>query len=78
MAVPRENARFANFLFNEQKARRRSNTARALEWAKKTGNTLEYIDRPNDPSATLSEYVHHWAVKRDIDVYVIDARLRKS
>jgi tetratricopeptide (TPR) repeat protein len=52
--------------------------ARALEWAKKTGNTLEYIDRPNDPSATLSEYVHHWAVKRDIDVYVIDARLRKS
>jgi trehalose/maltose transport system substrate-binding protein len=47
--------------------------ARALEWAKKTGNTLEYIDRPNDPSATLSEYVHHWAAKRDIDVYVIDA-----
>jgi len=47
--------------------------ARALEWAQKTGNTLEYIDRPYDSSATLLEYYHYWAAKSvDIDVYMID------
>jgi hypothetical protein len=48
--------------------------ARALEWAEKTGNTLEYIDRPNDPTATIYEFWKHWnAQSADIDVYMIDA-----
>src|ERR1700736_3760259 len=43
------------------------------EWAKKTGNTLEYISRPNDASATLQQYQQYWAAKSaDVDVYMID------
>jgi trehalose/maltose transport system substrate-binding protein len=43
------------------------------EWAKKTGNKLEYISRPNDASATLQQYQQYWAAKSpDVDVYLID------
>jgi trehalose/maltose transport system substrate-binding protein len=45
----------------------------AQEWAKKTGNTLEYVSRPNDASATMSQYNQYWSAKSgDIDVYQID------
>jgi len=45
----------------------------AQEWAKKTGNTLEYVSRPNDASATMSQYNQYWAARSgDIDVYQID------
>jgi len=47
--------------------------ALAEEWAKKTGNRLEYISRPNDASATLQQYQQYWAAKSsDVDVYLID------
>jgi trehalose/maltose transport system substrate-binding protein len=47
--------------------------ALAEEWAKKTGNTLEYISRPNDASATLQQFQQYWAAKSgDVDVYMID------
>ncbi len=47
--------------------------ARGVEWAQKTGNTLEYISRPNDSSATLQQYQQYWAAKSaDVDVYMID------
>ncbi len=47
--------------------------ALAQEWAKKTGNTLEYISRPNDATATLQQYQQYWAAKSgDVDVYMID------
>jgi len=47
--------------------------ALAEEWAKKTGNTLEYISRPNDATATLQQYQQYWAAKSgDVDVYMID------
>src|SRR5271165_996730 len=43
------------------------------EWAKKTGNKLEYIGRPNDSSAALQQYQQYWAAKSgDVDVYQID------
>src|SRR5271157_758072 len=43
------------------------------EWAKKTGNKLEYIGRPNDSSAALQQYEQYWAAKSpDVDVYQID------
>jgi trehalose/maltose transport system substrate-binding protein len=43
------------------------------EWAKKTGNKLEYIGRPNDISAALQQYQQSWAAKSpDVDVYQID------
>ena len=45
----------------------------AEEWAKKTGNKLEYIGRPNDASAALPLYQQYWAAKSpDVDVYQID------
>jgi hypothetical protein len=51
----------------------RFSKAIALEWAKKTGNTLEYISRPNDATATLQQYQQYWAAKSfDVDVYMID------
>jgi maltose alpha-D-glucosyltransferase / alpha-amylase len=44
----------------------------AEEWAKKTGNTLEYIFRPADTTATLQRYQQYWAAKSgDVDVYAI-------
>jgi trehalose/maltose transport system substrate-binding protein len=47
--------------------------ALAQEWATKTGNTLEYISRPNDATATLQQYQQYWAAKSgDVDVYMID------
>jgi len=47
--------------------------ALAEEWAQKTGNTVEYIGRPNDASATLQQYQQYWAAKSpDVDVYQID------
>ncbi len=43
------------------------------EWAKKTGNKLEYIGRPNDFSATLPLFQQYWAAKSlDVDIYQID------
>jgi trehalose/maltose transport system substrate-binding protein len=43
------------------------------EWAKKTGNKLEYIGRPNDSSAALQKYQQYWTAKSpDVDVYEID------
>ena len=43
------------------------------EWAKKTGNKLEYIGRPNDSSATLALFHQNWAAKSpDVDIYQID------
>jgi len=51
----------------------RFSKALALEWAKKTGNTLEYIIRHNDPTATLQQFQQYWAAKSpDVDVYMID------
>jgi trehalose/maltose transport system substrate-binding protein len=48
--------------------------ARAPEWAQKTGNTLEYIDRPNDSTATTFEFWKQWSAQSaDIDVYMIEA-----
>jgi len=45
----------------------------AEEWAKKTGNTVDYISRPNDASATLQLFQQYWAAKSgDVDVYMID------
>ena len=47
--------------------------ATAEEWAKKTGNKVEYISRPNDASATLQQFQQYWAAKSpDIDVYMVD------
>ena len=43
------------------------------EWAKKTGNKLEYIGPLNDSSAALQQYQQYWAAKSpDVDVYQID------
>jgi trehalose/maltose transport system substrate-binding protein len=45
----------------------------AEEWSKKTGNTVQYISRPNDASATLQQYQQYWAARSgDVDVYQID------
>jgi trehalose/maltose transport system substrate-binding protein len=45
----------------------------AEDWAKKTGNKIEYISRPNDASATLQQFQQYWAAKSpDIDVYMVD------
>lgn len=47
--------------------------ALAEEWAKKTGNTVDYISRPNDASATLQLFQQYWAAKSgDVDVYMVD------
>ena len=47
--------------------------AAAEEWAKKTGNKVEYISRPNDASATLQQFQQYWAAKSpDIDAYMVD------
>jgi trehalose/maltose transport system substrate-binding protein len=43
------------------------------EWARKTGNKLEYISRPNDASAALPLYQQYWAAQSpDVDIYLID------
>lgn len=43
------------------------------DWAKKTGNTLQYISRPNDASATLQQFQQYWAARSaDVDAYMID------
>ncbi|HEY5754011.1 MAG TPA: ABC transporter substrate-binding protein [Chthoniobacterales bacterium] len=45
----------------------------AEEWAKSTGNKLEYISRPNDASETLQQFQQYWAAKSsDVDAYMID------
>jgi trehalose/maltose transport system substrate-binding protein len=47
--------------------------AKTEEWAKKTGNKVEYISRPNDASATLQQFQQYWAAKSpDIDIYMVD------
>jgi hypothetical protein len=50
--------------------------ARALEWAQKTGNTLEYIDRPNDSTATIYEFWNHWRPKAPTSTRCQDRPLR--
>ena len=51
----------------------RYNKALAEEWAKKTGNKVEYFFRPSDPSAALQVYQQYWAAKSpDVDVYLVD------
>ncbi len=51
----------------------RYSRAAAEEWAKKTGNKVEYISRPQDASATLQQFQQYWAAKSaDIDVYMVD------
>ena len=46
------------------------------EWAKKTGNKLEYIGRPNDFSQTLPLFQQYWAAKSpDVHIYQIDVIL---
>src|SRR4029434_6478187 len=43
------------------------------EWARKTGNNLEYISRPPDASAALPLYQQYWTARSpDVDVYLID------
>jgi trehalose/maltose transport system substrate-binding protein len=43
------------------------------EWVQKTGNKVEIISRPNDATATLSQYQQYWAAKSpDVDVYQVD------
>ena len=43
------------------------------EWARQTGNKLEYISRPNDASEALQQYQQYWVAKSpDVDVYLID------
>jgi trehalose/maltose transport system substrate-binding protein len=47
--------------------------AKAEEWAKKTGNKVEYIDSPADTNDRLALYQQYWAAKSpDVDVYMID------
>src|SRR5258708_2362019 len=47
--------------------------ALAQEWAQKTGNTVDYISRPNDASAPLQLFQQYWADKSgDVDVYMVD------
>jgi trehalose/maltose transport system substrate-binding protein len=47
--------------------------ALAQEWAKSTGNSVDYISRPNDATATLQQYQQYWAAKSgDVDVFMID------
>jgi trehalose/maltose transport system substrate-binding protein len=51
----------------------RYSRAAAEEWAKNTGNKVEYISRPQDASATLQQFQQYWAAKSpDIDVYMVD------
>jgi trehalose/maltose transport system substrate-binding protein len=46
----------------------------AEQWAKNTGNTVDYISRPNDATASLLLYQQYWAAKSpDVDIYEIDA-----
>ena len=45
----------------------------AEEWAKKTGNKIEYISVPQDASTRLQNFQQYWAAKStDIDVYTVD------
>jgi trehalose/maltose transport system substrate-binding protein len=45
----------------------------AEEWAEKTNNTVEYISRPADATATLQLYLQYWGSKSaDVDVFLID------
>jgi trehalose/maltose transport system substrate-binding protein len=51
----------------------RYNRALAEEWARKTGNKVEYFFRPSDSSAALQVYQQYWAAKSsDVDVYLVD------
>jgi trehalose/maltose transport system substrate-binding protein len=45
----------------------------AEEWAEKTNNSIEYISRPADATATLQMYLQYWGSKSaDVDVFLID------
>jgi trehalose/maltose transport system substrate-binding protein len=46
---------------------------RARDWAQTHNTAVEYIDRPDDSSATLEEFQRYWAAQSaDADVYMID------
>lgn len=46
---------------------------KAEEWAKSTGNKVEYISCPTDSTQTLQQFQQYWAAKSpDVDVYMID------
>jgi trehalose/maltose transport system substrate-binding protein len=50
-----------------------SSRAIAEEWAKKTGNKVEFVSRPQDASAALQQAQQYWAAQSpDIDVYQVD------
>jgi trehalose/maltose transport system substrate-binding protein len=45
----------------------------AEEWAEKTNNTVEYISRPADATATLQMYLQYWGSRSaDVDVFLVD------
>ena len=45
----------------------------AEEWAAKTNNTVEYLSRPADATATLQFYLQYWAKKSSVvDVFLVD------
>jgi trehalose/maltose transport system substrate-binding protein len=45
----------------------------AEEWAKRTNNTVEYLSRPADATATLQFYLQYWAKKSSVvDVFLVD------
>jgi len=45
----------------------------AEEWAAKTNNTVEYVSRPADATATLQFYLQYWAKKSSVvDVFLVD------
>ncbi len=47
--------------------------AKAEEWARATGNRVEYIDTPAETDARLALFQQYWAARSpDVDVYTID------
>jgi trehalose/maltose transport system substrate-binding protein len=71
-SVPGETIRFAG---DSDLVGDNGRWARAVveEWAEKTNNTVEYISRPADATATLQMYLQYWASKSsDVDVFLID------
>jgi trehalose/maltose transport system substrate-binding protein len=70
--VPAETVRFAG---DSDLVGNNGRWTRAVveEWAQKTNNTVEYISRPADATATLQLYLQYWGSKSsDVDVFLID------
>ena len=71
-SVPGETIRFAG---DSDLVGDNGRWARAVveEWAEKTNNTVEYISRPADATATLQMYLQYWTSRSaDVDVCLID------